>query len=526
MHWIKMISKRHFFILFLFIAIFLITRLPRLGNDEINPDAVNWHYRSEQFIVGLKTGQFEKTYQHYHPGVILMWVIGIPIEVYKQITGIKIYNQYTFYTFHFIAKYSLVFTQLFLTIFIVFILSKIFPFKKTILILFLLSMEPFFVGNSRLLHMDIIFTLFVFSSLTLFYLYILKNNYYWLLLAALFSSLAFLTKSIGIGLFMYLFFGGFLFFSIYRKNLINKIYIPFIFISTFFISTFILFPALWKSPFYVLTNIFSEGQRIGLENGHEQIFFGEKVNDPGPLFYPITLFLKTSPLIFLGIFFYFISLVRLIFSKNKNKAILFNKDNLIGFTTFLTFFYLGYFIFMTLSSKKIDRYMLVLFPLLTVYASTGYLYICENVKNIYKKYFLIIPAVFFFIFVIQPLITIFPYYFTYTNPLLGSSYNANNIIGQKPFGIGIFDVKNKILKDYGPDTKVGFIDTKPIKSIYPNSLVHDIRVDGPSGLDAIILGINEDFPENVTKSNTKFTKDSSIFINGLEYWRFYVKQNK
>ena len=70
-----------------FSILFFSTRLPRLANDVINPDAVLWHTRSEQFAVGIKYKQFEKTYQHYHPGVTLMWIVASSVEVFKQITG-------------------------------------------------------------------------------------------------------------------------------------------------------------------------------------------------------------------------------------------------------------------------------------------------------------------------------------------------------------------------------------------------------------------------------------------------------
>jgi hypothetical protein len=53
-----------YILLGLFVVSFALTRLPALGIDVINPDGVNWHYRSEQFVVGLKTGALEKTYQH------------------------------------------------------------------------------------------------------------------------------------------------------------------------------------------------------------------------------------------------------------------------------------------------------------------------------------------------------------------------------------------------------------------------------------------------------------------------------
>ncbi|OGC45101.1 hypothetical protein A2V49_02235 [candidate division WWE3 bacterium RBG_19FT_COMBO_34_6] len=524
MHWIKTINYKIIFSIFIFSFIFLLTRVPRLGTDEVNPDAVNWHYRSEQFIVGLKTGQFEKTYQHYHPGITLMWIMGVPIEAYKQISETKIYNQYSFYTFHFIAKYSLISIQLILCIFVIFILNKIISFKKALFVMTFMILEPFFIGNSRLLHMDVLFTLLLFISLTLFYLYLSQNKIQWLILSAVFTSLTFLTRSIGIGVFVYLLFGGFLFLYIYKKRTKLKIINPVIFTGVFILVTFVIFPALWKSPISVISDIFSEGQRIGLENGHEQIFFGQKVYNPGFIFYPLVILLKLSPAVLIGVVIYAYYIMKLLFLKKERNS-LFVKNRLIGFNSFLSIFYLGYFLVMSLSSKKIDRYMVTIFPLIIIFAVYGYFCIFSVVSKNIKKYLFLILFLIFGFFVVQPLILIFPYYFTYTSPLFGSSYRANRIIGQKSFGIGIFDVKDKLQQEYGQNIEVGFIDTKPIKSIYPNSLVNDIRIDGPSGYDVIVLGINEDFPENIRKSKLVFIKDSSIFINGLEYWRFYVKQN-
>jgi hypothetical protein len=72
---------------------------------------------------------------------------------------------------------------------------------------------------------------------------------------------------------------------------------------------------------------------------------------------------------------------------------------------------------------------------------------------------------------------------------------------------------------------LGFIDTKPIDAIYPNSKVFDIRVVGPGSYDYIVLGINESIPEKVTNDKRfTFEKDISIYINDLEYWRIYAKK--
>jgi len=146
----------------LFVALFLLTRLPYLGQDSINPDAVNWHYRSEQFIDGLKAHQWERTYQYYHPGVTLMWIMGVAIEIVRQIDpSLRVYNQENFLFMHTVAKYAVVLVQLVLSLGLIWLSKKIFDFKKAVLLVGFFSLEPFFIGNSRLLHMDVLLTLFL-----------------------------------------------------------------------------------------------------------------------------------------------------------------------------------------------------------------------------------------------------------------------------------------------------------------------------------------------------------------------------
>jgi hypothetical protein len=178
---------------------------------------------------------------------------------------------------------------------------------------------------------------------------------------------------------------------------------------------------------------------------------------------------------------------------------------------------------MTLPSKKLDRYMITLYPFLTLLAVYGYCRLYRKITD--SKIYLLMLGGLFTLLVIWPDISYHPYQFVYTNPLFGSSSSTNKIIGQKSFGMGIFAVKEHLQSNYGSHVEVGFIDTKPIKTIYPNSLVSDIRVNGVSDYDVMVLAVNEEIPEKVQKSEVKFIQDSAIYIHGLEYWRFYVKRN-
>lgn len=517
----KLNRYREIALLFLFLFLFFATRVPRLNNDTINPDGVNWHYRSEQFVVGLKTFDFLKTYQHYHPGVTLMWITGVSIELAKQVVPFaKTYSQYTFATFDFVAKYADITVQAILSVVVIYLLSQLLEtvekyrkhsFNIAFLVVSLFSLEPFFLGNSRLYHMDTLLALLLFLALIAVFLTMHKFSWKTGFVAGVFLSLAFLTKSLSLTAIIYsIFFGGLL---VSIKNG-RKVGVRFVFslVLPLIIVTPIIFPALLIKPFWVLQNIVSEGLRVGVQNGHGQIILGEYTRDPGVTFYPLVLLMKISPLVWAGIILYKASLI-----KTKTKR------NFFSPLFFLSLFYLGYLLIMMYPSKKVDRYMLPMYPYLSLIAVLGFYRFKEFLT---KKIGLVVLTGLIGAFSTFPLLALFPYYFTYTSPIFGSSENANKIIAQKPFGIGIYDLKTFIHNKYKAFPKLGFIDTKPMKSIYANSKVFDIRVYGVKNYDLLILGINEDIPQDILTNQVKFVHDSSLYINGLEYWRIYVKQDQ
>ena len=503
-----------YFLIFLFVVSFLLTRLPRLGSDEINPDTANWYFRSGQFVSALKSRQFSSTFQHYHPGVTLMWIMGTATETLKYISPADtVLNHINFEDFHFFNKFFMIFIQLALSLLLIYFMYQLFGFIKSILSVSLFSIEPFFVGNSRFLHLDVLLTLFIALGLVISFLSLKRFKLSAVFLSGLFLSLAFLTKSIGIGgLIFVLFYSATYFLA--KKDYLTLIKYILALTASFIIVTFLMFPALWVNPIQVLTRIFAESERIGVRRGHEQILFGSVINNAGFLFYPTVLVLKLTLITILG-------LVLFVFKRFKKPAN-FHKTKLIELLEsplfYFSIFYFGYFFLMSVFSKKIDRYMLVLYPYLSLIAILGFF----EVKKNWHKLILVVPTV---SVTIYSLIILFPYYFTYTNPLFGSPDFANTIIGQKSFGIGMFELRDFILKNYGYYPKLGFIDIKPMEAIYPNSKVFDIRVDGTSNYDLLVLGINETIPDKVLKGEKKFVYDKSLYINGLKYWRIYVKKN-
>jgi len=113
---------------------------------------------------------------------------------------------------------------------------------------------------------------------------------------------------------------------------------------------------------------------------------------------------------------------------------------------------------------------------------------------------------------------------TYTNPIFGNAATSNRIIGQKLFGIGIFDLRDFIIGKYGPNTKVAINDPGPLKSIHGEDKVYNISEEHPNSYKLMILGPNKEPPPSVVKSGVRFRYKESIYINGLEFWRIYKKR--
>lgn len=543
MRLIKIVNQKPYLICLVFILLFLATRLPALGTDVINPDGVNWHYRSEQFVVGLKLKQFERTYQHYHPGVTLMWLTGSASEFIKQVFPAEsVYSHINFLTYHFLAKFVLVFSQLLLSILSIYLLFFVLKtdntkhsLLKSFFIVSLFSFEPFFIGNSRLLHMDVLLTLLLFNGLLASYLALKKLNFWQLILAGAFLGLAFLTKSVAIGSIIYVLGFGLLYLvkTSERKDIRKKILrftLP-VFL-TFIVTIFLFFPALWVTPFSTLFNIFDEAERIGIRKGHGQIFFGTYTRDPGFLFYIFVFLIKVSPFTLVGILFNIFVKQRTILKqkansffellKQKNSTSIFQKN--LSFEVYLLIFYLGYILVMIFPTKKLDRYMLLVWPLLAVFAVSGYFKMYNSVKANLKRTYTFIVATLALVFLLGPFLSIHPYLFTYTSPIFLNSTIANKIIAQKPFGVGVVNFRKFIFEKYGDFPRLGVIDKKPMAAIYKNSNICDIRVCGTSDYDLLVLTVNEVVPEKVLKSDVKFIHDSSFYINGLEYFRVYVKE--
>ncbi|MBI2414560.1 phospholipid carrier-dependent glycosyltransferase [candidate division WWE3 bacterium] len=519
-----------FLAIVVFFLIYAATRLPRLDSDIISTDSVYWHNRSENFLEGIQTKNYILTFQKYHPGVTLMWLMAGTAH-FASLVKNTTYDQVflDFEGIEYFTKLTLVSWQFILSIFLIYLLSKTLRnFWVSFFTVLLFNIEPFYVGNSRLIHHDAQISLYIMIAFCLVYLFFEKAredkfDYASLMLSAFFLAIAALSKTLFMGAFLFAFSVINVLFLLEKKS---KVAFKFglMYLFSYFLFYYALFPALWVDFSGVLKQIFFESYDTSEGGGHLQILFGEVTRDPGPLFYILLLITKTSLVGLVGIFLF---IFQTIFKKLQVviKNGLKSTKQQVNFLNFLTIFYVAYFLLICYFNKKVDRYTITLYPFLALIAVYGWNIFYQSLR---QKALLFASSLLLFIIsfytILLPMIKIFPHYLTYVNPVFGDASDSNKIIGQKLFGIGIFDLRDKIIKHFGDSTSVAINDIGPLQSIYPKGRVYNVLVEHPNSYKVLVLGPNKDLPKSVkTEKIIKFKQVDSVYINGLEFWRIYKK---
>ena len=370
------------------VILYFVFRLPGLGFDISNTDAIRWHNRSENFLQALKVGDFKSTYQHYQPGVTLMWLNAFVKQAsftYQySILGNPAPNTLENADFYpIIHGYSKLMILLVLSGLLTFqflALEKLFNFKIAVIFVVLTSLEPYLIGMDRWFHLTSLETYFAFSSLLSIMLWKKNSQRKYLIFSAIlfaFSVLSKLTTLVTIPVYLIIFF----------KKPVKPI---FLFSAISFITFALCFPAFIVDPIYVLTKLFSAATAAVNENYRNDLLTPFN----SIFFYDLVLLLKLSPitvlLFILGIF------------KTKNPIFLIN--------------ILVYYIFLSISDQKIDRYSLAMFPSILLICAT---YI-NSLKLSTQK--LIILST--FVFTISMSYIYYPVYSAYYSPILGGTSGA------------------------------------------------------------------------------------------------------
>lgn len=392
---------------------FILMRLPDLGHDNFNTDVWKWKARSYDFSTGIFTFQPEKTLQKYHPGVTLMWVGTVAIKFTNVIADYsgKLNELQKIFLLDWFQKFFLVLTLAITSGFIFYAIKKLFSTKVALLLTILLILEPFYVALTRVFHLEGLLSTFMLASVLWFYYFLQdrsqKNR---LLVSALFTGLALLTKISAI--YLILFAGLIAAFNAWQtKEYKTQIawFLKWLLISL--LICFILWPALWLVPGQVYYALVHGVVDVGVDTEHIQYYFGKLVSDPGYFYFVVVLALRSSVYLIAG-------LLGLLFIFKKLEK---SQRN---FILYLFIYSLFYFIQISIPSKKLDRYILPGLVSLSLCSSFFWFWLLEKINFRAKFVLFIIPAVI-------TLLVLHPGYLSYFNPLFGGLKTGINVLEPK-----------------------------------------------------------------------------------------------
>jgi hypothetical protein len=454
-------ERSHKPVTLLVISAFLFTVgfLPRVLalSAFLTPDEFRWVSRSRDFLAGLLTGNWAATLQTGHPGVTTMWTGSLGILYRYWVRPSSAPGNLLDFVRH-VSEYPLPMSYVapvrFPTVILTsaaivgffWLAARFFGRRTALVAACLVALDPFYLGLSRVLHHDALATTFMTLSLLPMIGYWLHGwRRRWLWASGVMAGLAFLSKSSALLLMPFCAVAAIWAYALrWRQGdeigwrAVGRLALDGVCWGAVAWLTFSAFwPAMWVEPVTVLSTVFGfVGEHV--EEGHElgNYFMGQFTLDPGPLFYPLSWLLRTTPLVLLGLG------ALLLRDGESDKWPGPATDSQRTTMALLVAYALFCGLMLTLGAKKQDRYLLPIFPVVDLLAGVGLVKLWQIVADkggaLWRRLraggrlsagwgHLLLPAG---IATVQAISVLphFPYYLTYFNPLLGGGRAAEQWI--------------------------------------------------------------------------------------------------
>jgi hypothetical protein len=459
-----------------FLLVLLALWLPRgLGLDRfVTVDEPKWLVRSANFYNALAHGDFKDTFQREHPGVTITWA-GTAGFLWRFPGYFKIAPDHpvTPTRFHvFLHNYGvssldvLVAGRTFVVLGIVIALglsflvaARLLGILPALLAFLLIAFDPFLVALSRLLHLDGLVSALMLLSLLAFGAYLLRGRRTGdLILSAVAAGLAWLTKSPAFFLAPY--YGLVLLLayisgsawtsglpkggestgsSLFDLGRLWRTFSPLLPWFAIAAVVFVIFwPAMWVDPLGSLRRVFSLAETYAIEGHEHSSYLLGTVYPSGYLpwyFYPIAYVWRVTPSVLFGLVLAGLALIfpRWLPMPPERKWL----------ALLLLSFSLLFALFITLSAKKFDRYLLPVFAPLDLVAALGWLALAQIIRRLANRLYpayswLASGTVLGVVVLAQVLGTVqtYPYYLNYYNPLWGGHRIAADVF-QAGWGEGL-----------------------------------------------------------------------------------------
>jgi hypothetical protein len=344
----------------------LLLRTLNLGAFVTIDEVGAWMPRSEYFLNALSSGNFAATAMSAHPGITTAWLGSVGIVLHRGLAGWGLIDPGDFATRLALMQLPLALVHSGAVLVGYLLLRRLLAPALALLAALLWACDPFVVGFHRILHVDGLMGSFATLSL-------LAGCVYWfderrtrfLVLTGVCAALAVLSKSPAVVLGPALL--GIVAASwwarrsgnqqLWRQELTALLICGLVAALT----ALLVWPALWADPLAAFNRLVAGVSEEGGEPHQSGNFFlGQAVEAPGPLFYPVALALRLSPLALIGLVLLALNWRRL----TSGEQVVCGA---------LTWFVLLFILELSLFPKKFDRYLVPAFPALAILAATGYL---------------------------------------------------------------------------------------------------------------------------------------------------------
>lgn len=505
---------KKFIVLLYVLLVIAFPRFYRLGLDIANKDAFHFKNWSYVFMKEFEEGNYDKLYVTVQPGAMTIYsnIIGFKSLYFAKDKLHLIESQekefeLLLHTYQKIPK-AVLLSSLAFGIFI--ILNALYGTRFAVIFITLFSLEPFLLGQSRVIQTDALPTYAVFLCVMALILAVKKQKY--ILHTVLFTSfllgISIIEKSST--LILILPFTVYIFLVSPRKDSLKHVIY---FLLTLFITMVVLFPAFWGNFAFTLYRITIGSYLHGAIGVDAETFSLAPTHHIQSLFYYLRfLYNKLSELSIIGIALLAVAVVsRFVATKAGRLKILIDYKTLLTYG--LAFVVpIVWFIIHELSVKKIDRYMLMVFPFLILLSTLGYTLVLQKVR--FKHFYLVLIGM--ISLRLFQFTTLFPDLLLYKNPL---SLDVNYKASETAWGSGRYKLGKYLSKNYGTDRSVYISDPDTLYLYYPGTV---LNIDDFSCEKVVDLYITGSINKECLKSRLRL--DSVLTIPGdITYFVYTTK---
>lgn len=407
------------------LALFLIALVSRLLalNVFVTADERRWVGRSVKFFMALLERNWAGTLQRGHPGVTTMWsgVMGLmakylshapsealPVGVgglLEFLEGVPV--DVIDINYLAIMRVPIALLTSIVVVVIYFLVKELFGSQVALLSGVLATLDPFYLAHSRLLHHDALVTTFMTLSVLSFMAYVgQRRPSGYLVFSGLVAGLAFLSKSTSAFLVLFI---GLLAFAAYlvesqatteaRGGTSLRWATRFVVWNLIAGGVFfLLWPAMWVDPGEAINRVVTKAAESGPFRGPAfggNHFLGQSWSG---LFYPVTLLYRMTPLVLVcsALAVYCLGKGFRLRSGQAIPELLSRAGvlRLLGLgpgkgekwdwkrnLTWLLVYVLLFTLVVSVGTKKADRYLLPVYPILDIVAAVGLCLLVERVAS-------------------------------------------------------------------------------------------------------------------------------------------------